>query len=179
MWEGKRIFYAEKSHINDIRVEKVSLLRKAGVFLFEFKQSFFGYRKDEVDLYFQNRERDVQPLIKSKYAELEEIRASNQRNKASIREAMQQEEDLNSKKELIFQSFIEQFSQIEESLKNIQQDIKKTKLNALQRLQLKAAELDQWNSHLEQCFSDISALRDKYLSSSMSLNNQKAGDEHV
>lgn len=132
--------------------------------MIDFTRSFFGYHKEDVDQYFRDREKDIQTLLQSKYAQLEAIKETNQQHKAKIKEALQKEQDLLNKREQIFNAFVQQLAGIEDTLQKNQDDMRKAKLNDLNRLKQKVEEMENWKKQLNLFNEEIIKIRDKFRS---------------
>lgn len=132
--------------------------------MYRLRRNLFGYRQEDVNQYIQSYERECQIVIKSKYNELDEIKESNQDKKAQIKAARKKIENLNRKKEEIFHSFVEQLTAIEDALKQSKQEANDKRQLALNKLQLKIADVENWSGRLKNCYTDIIAVQDKYQS---------------
>ncbi|MEQ8175080.1 MAG: hypothetical protein ABRQ26_08430 [Syntrophomonadaceae bacterium] len=132
--------------------------------MIDFTRSFFGYHKEDVDLYFRDREKDIQTLLQNKYAQLEDMKETNQQHKAKIKEALQKEQDLLNKREQIFNAFVQQLAEIEDTLQKNQDDMRKAKLNDLNRLKQKVEEMENWKEQLNLFNEEIIKIRDKFRS---------------
>lgn len=130
----------------------------------DFTRSFFGYHKEDVDQYFRDREKDIQTLLQSKYAQLEDMKETNQQHKTKVKEALQKEQDLLNKREQIFNAFVQQLALIEDTLQKNQDDMRKAKLGDLNRLKQKIQDLENWKKQLNLFNEEISMIRDKYRS---------------
>lgn len=130
----------------------------------DFTRSFFGYHKEDVDQYFRDREKDIQTLLQSKYAQLEEMKETNQQHKAKVKEALQKEQDLLNKREQIFNAFVQELAVIEDTLQKNQDEMRKAKLNDLNRLKQKVEELENWKKQLTLFNEEIMKIRDKFRS---------------
>ncbi len=130
----------------------------------DFTRSFFGYHKEDVDQYFRDREKDIQTLLQSKYVQLEDMKETNQQHKTKVKEALQKEQDLLNKREQIFNAFVQQLALIEDTLQQNQDDMRKAKLNDLNRLKQKVEELENWKKQLTRFNEEIIKIRDQFRS---------------
>lgn len=130
--------------------------------MIDFTRSFFGYHKEDVDQYFRDREKDIQTLLQSKYSQLEDMKETNQQHKARVKEALQKEQDLLNKREQIFNAFVQQLAMIEDTLQKNQDDMRRAKLNDLNRLKQKVEELENWKNQLNLFNEEIIKIRDKF-----------------
>jgi cell division septum initiation protein DivIVA len=137
---------------------------KGGTMVIDFTRSFFGYHKEDVDQYFRDREKDIQTLLQSKYVQLEDMKETNQQHKTKVKEALQKEQDLLNKREQIFNAFVQQLALIEDTLQQNQDDMRKAKLNDLNRLKQKVEELENWKKQLTRFNEEIIKIRDQFRS---------------
>lgn len=130
--------------------------------MFNFKRNFWGYRPDDVEQYFMELKVEHKVELDKKLAELNIIEEKNEKIKSKINTVLEEIENQDQKKSEVICSFVTKLNNIEEILIKGYDDARKNKLLALDKMQKKVDELENWDKTLKQCHADLLTMVKKY-----------------
>lgn len=127
-----------------------------------FRRKLFGYRRQEVDDYFETMEREHFDAIARKQAELENLLQANENLRLEISSLTKKVESLNQSKLQLVDSLNSELESIDVKLQQSQAEAQARKMASLQKLREKRDEVVHWYSVLQQLQEELQTLQQGY-----------------